>query len=191
MVPTSINIPSKDDPTNTSSPLRRQVCFGTISIRRYDICPGDSPSCKRGVPLSLDWTFEEHSPIDLWTYDRMRPTVASLNTTKQDRLNELLLSEAERWQFLRNAGFSAETLKKSLSSRHLADRKMLDIRSRVLQERESRLKGLVGGEGEEEAASTSSNMPELEKWHGTKSAAAKPLLVFPKLNIRKLIGASA
>jgi hypothetical protein len=42
----------------------KQVRFGEARIREYAITVGDHPTCKDGLPLSLDWA---HSPE--WVYD--------------------------------------------------------------------------------------------------------------------------
>jgi len=129
----------------SSSSHGRRVHFGTISIRRYDVRPGDNPSCTHGIPLSLDWTYVENDPVDLRLFHCMQhmSSTALLQTSsppksKMKRYEEMRLSETERWKRLRQFGFSSDDLKKANPNQ-----KICDIRQRVMQERENRLKSLV------------------------------------------------
>lgn len=56
---------------------RRKVIFGHVSIREYDRVFGDNPSCRRGPPLSLGWSYSEKMKRSLDEYEmercRIRP----------------------------------------------------------------------------------------------------------------------
>jgi hypothetical protein len=38
---------------------RKRVSFGAVQVQEYGVILGDSPSCKGGYPLSLDWAHTE------------------------------------------------------------------------------------------------------------------------------------
>ncbi|EJK63444.1 hypothetical protein THAOC_15893 [Thalassiosira oceanica] len=46
-----------------SSASSRRVSFDSVHIRSYDRCVGDNPSCRHGVPLSLDWNYSESHEV--------------------------------------------------------------------------------------------------------------------------------
>ena len=112
----------------------RQVHFGTISIRRYDIMPGDQPDCKEGFPIQLDWTFDEDAPVDVRLYEIMMIGTTTTSNLSKRRREELRLTGKDRWQRLRRAGYSKEELKAANPNQY-----RMDIRARVLQDRDKAL----------------------------------------------------
>ena len=44
---------------------KKRVSFGKVSIREYNIIPGDNPSVGMGPPLSLGWKFVDLEDIDV------------------------------------------------------------------------------------------------------------------------------
>lgn len=47
----------------------RRLRFGSITIRRYDRTIGDNPMCSKGIPISLDWTYQEESELPVEDYE--------------------------------------------------------------------------------------------------------------------------
>jgi hypothetical protein len=44
---------------------RKRVSFGAVQVQEYGVILGDSPSCKGGYPLSLDWAHTEPQEYSL------------------------------------------------------------------------------------------------------------------------------
>mmetsp|Transcript_14263 Transcript_14263/g.23619 ORF Transcript_14263/g.23619 Transcript_14263/m.23619 type:complete len:183 (-) Transcript_14263:173-721(-) len=43
-----------------SAQLKR-VCFSTVEVREYSLTIGDHPLCRDGLPITLDWKYNEES----------------------------------------------------------------------------------------------------------------------------------
>ena len=56
----------------THSPKAHRVSFGHATVREYDRCLVDHPCVSSGVPLGLDWHFQEHSPEALDAFEEHR-----------------------------------------------------------------------------------------------------------------------
>lgn len=65
---------------------RNNVSFSQIRVRDYDNTLGDNPACGCGPPLSLDWHYTEHAPLDLDAYEDNRPQ-QQRRTARQMHLN--------------------------------------------------------------------------------------------------------
>lgn len=50
-------------------PRSRKVRFSTIVIRDYDIILGDHPCCSYGPPLTIDWEYHQHDPLEVDVYE--------------------------------------------------------------------------------------------------------------------------
>lgn len=107
---------------------KRQVVFGDISIRRYDVTLGDNPSVTKGVPLSLDWTFVQQPTIALDDYEDMKAVTTAAGRQRRwscssSRTNQtLFLNSHQRKTILLEAGFDRDTLrhaKKEIHAAHL------------------------------------------------------------------------
>lgn len=59
---------SSTSSTSTSS-TSSTVSFDTVEIRGYHITLGDNPSCSRGPPISLDWTYEQELVMKVDEYE--------------------------------------------------------------------------------------------------------------------------
>jgi len=93
--------------SDKEEPKRRNhhVAFGDISIRRYDVTLGDNPSVTKGLPLTLDWTFEQQPTIALDEYYEM-------HGEQQRRLkNKFYINSQKRKALLLEAGFDAAALR--------------------------------------------------------------------------------
>ena len=51
--------------TSTSSPTSssKRVSFSTVEVREYSLTIGEHPSCKDGLPITLDWHYNEESTV--------------------------------------------------------------------------------------------------------------------------------
>jgi len=84
--------------------LRKAVTFDTVTIRTYDVTLGDHPSCSRGLPVSLDWSYEQRPPtsIDVFEYSRA--------PERRTKYMELLLSSQKRKAILQKWGITPEEM---------------------------------------------------------------------------------
>ncbi|KAL3923811.1 MAG: hypothetical protein SGILL_001427 [Bacillariaceae sp.] len=57
---------------NETKLSQRRVNFDSIMIREYDRTLGDNPATTHGPPLTLDWQYEDVSPIKLDEYEEQR-----------------------------------------------------------------------------------------------------------------------
>ena len=60
------------DPSQSSTPMDRQVSFAALKIREYDMTLGDHPSAKSGPPVQLDWDYSTENVVNLDDYERAR-----------------------------------------------------------------------------------------------------------------------
>jgi len=79
--------------------MRRNVSFNSITIRDYDPCVGDNPSVSKGVPISIDWEYEEQEAMDLERYETSR------DGQRRER-GEMRIPSFVRRDVLKNNGFS-------------------------------------------------------------------------------------
>jgi hypothetical protein len=70
--------------------MAKKVVFSTISIRHYDVTIGDSPSVSCGIPLSLDWTFVEDSPIHIDLREKVKRTRSCFYLAPEERQRKLI-----------------------------------------------------------------------------------------------------
>lgn len=111
-VPTSMQIHKARIPRSASKrqrmseggTLRRQVSFHQVQIRRYSMVAGDNPSCQMGVPVTLDWGFEELPALDLDDFEITRCQ------TRRRKLHHLLLNYFQRRRILAGVGYSEEEI---------------------------------------------------------------------------------
>ena len=70
---TNTNAASPPQTTTTPPPNnKRRVNFDTIMIREFDRTLGDNPATTHGPPLTLDWQYEDVSPIKVDEYEENR-----------------------------------------------------------------------------------------------------------------------
>lgn len=70
-----------------------------LSVRYYDLCLGDNPSCSYGIPISLGWYYEE---------DEVAPKIRLLSSPVQR------LSYNDRRDLLQSAGYQYNELRSTL-----------------------------------------------------------------------------
>merc|ERR1712166_1436345 len=58
---------------SSSNQEKKTVSFGNIEIRKHPIILGDHPSCRQGVPITIDWKHFEQTEqmIDEYESERM------------------------------------------------------------------------------------------------------------------------
>lgn len=77
----------------------RQVVFDSIEIREYERIVGDNPSCTRGPPISIGWSYYVLQRCDIEYYENsVRPPPRSKKEfhLAADRRTQLLMIE---WQY--------------------------------------------------------------------------------------------
>jgi hypothetical protein len=94
----------EDDEPKRTRPRSISVSFQNILIRNYNQTVGDNPSVSYGMPIQLDWDYEEMAPITVDLYED--------NRGKRRSPREMVLSYYQRrniltWQY----GFSEDVLK--------------------------------------------------------------------------------
>jgi hypothetical protein len=57
---------------STSMSVQRRTSFATVSVREYDQTIGDSPSCLKGAPITLGWSFRERQNVQIDDYEKAR-----------------------------------------------------------------------------------------------------------------------
>ena len=93
----------KTAPSVTRSSSKKQVVFGEISIRRYNIILGNHPGCSDGVTITLDWAYTQQPVILLDDYQDMR---GAPRTPKH-----FYVSPIKRSALLAEAGYGLEELR--------------------------------------------------------------------------------
>jgi hypothetical protein len=94
----------EDNAPKRTRPRSLSVSFQHILIRNYNQTVGDNPSVSYGMPIQLDWDYEEMTPITVDLYED--------NRGKRRSPREMVLSYYQRrniltWQY----GFSEDVLK--------------------------------------------------------------------------------
>mmetsp|Transcript_26340 Transcript_26340/g.37103 ORF Transcript_26340/g.37103 Transcript_26340/m.37103 type:complete len:289 (+) Transcript_26340:172-1038(+) len=103
----SISSSIHSESTRRDAKIRRSsssVSFKDVQIRDYDLTIGDNPSVSYGPPISLDWEYEERSPLCINEYESSRQPRRSLR--------QMGLNYYERINILSHTyGYSEEDLK--------------------------------------------------------------------------------
>jgi hypothetical protein len=100
--------------TKTTPPgspiLKRNVSFGSMKIREYNVAISDHPSCSYGPPIQLSWDYTERDDETLDSYEEKRRT-----THKRRSGHELLLSFYERhFMLIKTAGYSKSEIRETM-----------------------------------------------------------------------------
>lgn len=61
----------QDDSRGHSRPKRSRskVRFASLTVREYEVTPGDNPSCSKGPPVSLGWAYNESGSLSIDCYE--------------------------------------------------------------------------------------------------------------------------
>jgi hypothetical protein len=100
--------------TSTLTPLgspylKRNVSFGSMKIREYNVEISDHPSCSYGPPIQLSWDYKEREDETLDSYEEKR------STQKRRTGHELLLSFYERhFMLIKTAGYSKSEIRETM-----------------------------------------------------------------------------
>lgn len=79
--------------------LNSSVRFSSVAVRDYSLCIGDNPSVSRGIPISLDWEYDEEHSYDINKYEDGR-------FEHRRESEELKLPSLQRVQILKQMGYS-------------------------------------------------------------------------------------
>jgi len=82
---------------------KRQVSFGKIMVRDYDMILGDHPCCSYGPPVTIDWNYLEYEPLDVDEYEFHHPP--------RRTFREMGLNYYQRKALLCIAGHSEDDIK--------------------------------------------------------------------------------
>jgi hypothetical protein len=85
--------------TKKAQRRRSSVQFGSLTIRNYEVQLGDNPSCSKGVPVCIGWSYNELHPICIENYE------AWMKDKRRSR-NELHLPCSLRESILSEYGYS-------------------------------------------------------------------------------------
>jgi hypothetical protein len=85
--------------------IKRNVSFAKIHVRDYELTVGDNPAVGYGAPVSLDWTYVEHDPLELDQYEDNRP--------KRRNPQQMHLNSVQREHILQLHNFSSDDIKKA------------------------------------------------------------------------------
>jgi hypothetical protein len=98
----------KFPPSKSSNSLKRNVSFGNMQIREYNVALSDHPSCSYGPPIQLSWEYKEKEAMPLESYEASRE-----GNRRQG--HSLLLSFYERhFMLIKQAGYSKREIKETM-----------------------------------------------------------------------------
>ena len=118
---------------NSSGSTDKAVTFSKVAIRDYSICPGDNPSVSRGVPLSLDWGYDQAKSHDINDFEEDRE---GCRRTSDD----LKLPSLQRVHILKDNGYSRGDINERVKEVEQAREKRIETRRKL--ERDDRRKKL-------------------------------------------------
>lgn len=92
---------------NTSSnKISRNVSFGNLEAREYNVELSTHPSCSYGPPIQLAWDYQQHEPISLDDYE---------NVKEPREMHDLVLSyNVRRHLLMQRAGYSPTDLEQAM-----------------------------------------------------------------------------
>eukprot|EP00934_Nitzschia_sp_Nitz4_P002476 Nitzschia sp. Nitz4//scaffold163_size50693//39431//40216//NITZ4_006994-RA/size50693-snap-gene-0.62-mRNA-1//1//CDS//3329538049//2466//frame0 len=105
-VPNSVQLPLASDlpPLHKRVPRevgeKPHVAFHQVQVRRFPMIAGDNPACMLGVPVTIDWGYEELPPLDLNAFETIR------QNNRRRKVHHLLLSCLQRQRILLGIGYS-------------------------------------------------------------------------------------
>mmetsp|Transcript_14677 Transcript_14677/g.16705 ORF Transcript_14677/g.16705 Transcript_14677/m.16705 type:complete len:194 (+) Transcript_14677:135-716(+) len=93
--------------TSSSQCSTSSVKFDKVMIREYQLTAGDNPSCSSGVPICLNWQYDNEEEITLDLYETHRG--------ERRAFNEMKLPAAIRYSILKNDwGISMSEIREAL-----------------------------------------------------------------------------
>ncbi len=85
---------------------KRQVSFGSVLVRDYDMILGDHPCCTYGPPVTLDWDYLEYESLAVDDYEFHHPP--------RRGLREMGMNYYQRKAVLARAGYNEGDFKSSM-----------------------------------------------------------------------------
>jgi hypothetical protein len=110
-------------PSSSNNTLKRNVSFGSMKIREFNIAISDNPCCSYGPPIGLSWEYQEQEEVPLETYEATRE-----GNRRQG--HSLLLSFYERhFMLIKQGGYSKKEIKETMKEveRVKRDRMVTDL----------------------------------------------------------------
>lgn len=95
---------TEDDVTECSN--NSAVTFQHVEVREYDRVLGDNPSCRSGVPISLDWNYSEKSQVSIKDYEDERDKRPSYAR----RLGKLPIHKVKRESILKDWAYTDDEI---------------------------------------------------------------------------------
>lgn len=93
-------------------PHSTRVRFSNVLIREFPLSIGDSPSCLKGVPISMAMKHSHEQSIDVHEH--------SSRPRRRHKLAELHISSLDRVRMLKDAGFSGNEIELARKQVHIA-----------------------------------------------------------------------
>ena len=94
--------------------MKRKVTFGVVRVRIYSITIGDHPSCGRGVPITLDWDYQQLPPVSVDQFETIKK--------KFPRKKTLLLKAYKRQQRLLRLGYTGKQIQQAIQEKYKIQR---------------------------------------------------------------------
>jgi hypothetical protein len=90
----------------SSASTPKEVDWGELEIRTYEVILGDNPSASKGPPVAIGWTVLDEHRLDIDSYE-------SLRSSRRSKL-DLILPSCYRDEWLREEGYSRAELRNAI-----------------------------------------------------------------------------
>jgi len=97
------SVKSTQEAASSRKHPKREVHWGSVTLRDYDIILGDHPCCSYGPPITISWDYLQYESIDVDEYE--------FHHSPRRTLREMCLNFYMRKYLLLKAGFSEEDMK--------------------------------------------------------------------------------
>jgi hypothetical protein len=95
--------------SNNTNGMKREISFGNLEIRHYDVALSDHPSCSYGPPVQLSWEYQRENvvvlPVDSYELTR---------SPRRDKGDLVLSYNDRRHMLLKQAGYSKKEVKQAM-----------------------------------------------------------------------------
>jgi hypothetical protein len=95
--------------SSSNNGMKREISFGNLEIRQYDVALSDHPSCSYGPPVQLSWEYQRENvvvlPVDSYELTR---------SPRRDRGDLVLSYNDRRHMLLKQAGYSKKEVKQAM-----------------------------------------------------------------------------
>jgi hypothetical protein len=93
---------------DSSRKQHKQVSWSSVNIREHALTVGDNPSCVKGTPLSLDWSFQQQPAVPIDSYEQTRRRIGGRRHYK-----ELRVPQVERYELLLKHNVTPKEMEKA------------------------------------------------------------------------------